>query len=50
MPAITLYIKQDVQNLLEKERERRHLSSKPQAASKIIEEYFRRKGFLEEED
>lgn len=50
MPAITLYLKKDIINALEREREKRALDSKPQAASRILEEYFRRKGMLPPEE
>ncbi|MCK4528790.1 hypothetical protein KAW18_15590 [candidate division WOR-3 bacterium] len=46
MPAITLYLKKDVTGALERERGEKGLDSKPQAASRILEEYFRRKGML----
>lgn len=50
MSAITLYLKNDIIKALEREREKRHLDSKPQAASRIIENYFRERGMLSEEE
>ena len=50
MAAITLYISQEISELLESERARRKISSKPKTINFIIEDYFRRKGLLEEEE
>ena len=49
-PAITLYITKDVVSALEREREKRGFDSKPQAASRIIEKYFRERGMLPSEE
>ena len=48
--AITLYLNSETHKALEREREKRGLDSKPQAASRIIEKYFRERGMLSEEE
>ena len=45
MPAITCYLSKDTMELLENERARRNLESKPQAIKEIVTDYFRKKGY-----
>ena len=48
--AITLYLSGEVHTALEKERKKRELNSKAITIARILEDYFRRKGMLIEEE
>jgi len=48
--AITPYLSGEVHTALEKERKKRGLDSKTITIARILEEYFRRKGMLNEEE
>ncbi|MCK4454544.1 hypothetical protein KAU51_04380 [Candidatus Parcubacteria bacterium] len=44
------YLSEEIHVALEKERQKRGLSTKPITVARILEEYFRRKGMLPEEE